>query len=80
MNYDPLKSLQENPEWTAVEKVIEEYLIEMFDIRKIDTNLPAEQFKTECMARILAGENVYDFWKTNKFIQKRKEDIPFTFR
>lgn len=80
MNYDPLKTIISNPDWMAVEQVMEKYLSEMFDLRNIDTKLSAEDYKIECVSRLRAAENLHKFYKTNAFISKRIEDISGSFR
>ncbi len=80
MEYDALKTITGTAEWIAVEQTLEAYLNEMFDLRKVDTTLSAVAYKTECIARLRAAENVYNFYKTNKFISKRFDEIQGTFR
>lgn len=80
MEYDALKIITQTAEWVAVEQTLEAYLNEMFDLRKVDTTLPAEDYKIECVARLRAAENVYNFYKTNKFISKKFNEVQGTFR
>ncbi len=75
-----IKSMVSQPEWNAIERVIETYLIEMFDLRKIDTTLSATAYKAECLSRLRAAENVATFYRNNKFINKRVEDMESNFR
>ena len=78
--YDSLHQLVTNPDWRAVEDTLESYLTEMFDIRRLNKDLSAEDFKIECLSKLMAAENVYNFYKDNKFISKELRDIPFSFK
>lgn len=78
--YNPLKLITSTPEWLAVEQTLETFITDMFDLRKIDTKLPAEEYKTECIARLRAAENVALFYRTNHFISKKTEDMQASFR
>lgn len=78
--YDALKLITSTPEWLKVEETLEKYLTDMFDLRNIDAKLPAEDYKIECLSRLRAAENVHLFYKNNKFINKRLDEVKTSFR
>lgn len=78
--YDALKIITSQPEWLVVETKLEEYLSDMFDLRKIDTSLSATTYKAECLARLRAAENVMEFYKANHFVKKQVKELNVSFR
>lgn len=79
-NYEPIKLITSQPEWNAVEQILETYISEFFDLRNVDTKLSAPAYKTECLSRLRAAENVLSFYRTNHFTSKRVEDIKGSFK
>jgi hypothetical protein len=78
--YDPIKNLTSSPDWISIEQELELYLSEMFDLRKVDTTLSAVAYKTECVARLRAAQNVLKFYERHKFLKKEVNNTSFSFK
>lgn len=77
--YNPLDSITKNPEWIAVENIIQQQIAKLCDVTDIDLKLTAEELKIELRARFLAQEKLEDFYQEYKFTTKKIEEdrVPF---
>ncbi len=77
--YNPLDSITKNPEWIAVENIVQEQIAKLSDVTDIDLNLPADELKVELRARFLAQEKLDEFYREYKFTTKKIEEdnVPF---
>lgn len=78
MSY-PLQELKtaffEDPRWSGVENILEEFIAPLLDIRKIDTSKDADDVKAQIIGRIAAYDQVKSFLSQTKIVgsQKRAE-------
>lgn len=77
--YNPLDSITKNPEWIAVENIIQAQIAKLADVTDMDLTLPSDELKVELRARYLAQEKLEDFYNEYKFTTRRIEEdsVPF---
>lgn len=79
MQYQPLDELKKHPDWGSLGEVLQEYVGELLDLRKIDSSLSATAYKTEALSRLRAAEAVLEFYRNHGFAQRRLEDLEVRF-
>lgn len=77
--YQPMDELLKNPDWKAVEGVVQEQIASLLDLREVDMNLSPDELKIELRARDLAAEKLIAFYEKYKFstVSKEANQAPF---
>lgn len=74
-----LKRLTQDPEWMAIEELISTQVSDLLDLRNVEQTLSPEEMKIEIRARQLAVSKLVDFYNTNRFSQRKSEEVAVSF-
>ena len=78
----PLQELQkaffEDPRWSGVEELIQDYIDPLLDMRQIDVSKDAEDVKAQVIGRIAAYDRLDEFLKHIGLTKRQKAEISKT--
>jgi len=75
-----IEKLLQDPEWSKVEAMIEEFTEKVLDIRDIDLTQPAEHVKAELIGRIKSYDSMTQFLQDTKIVSKPTRTVKNPFR
>lgn len=75
-----ITKIVQDPEWKKIEELLDGYLEEIIDIRKIDLKQSAEHVKAELIGRIEAYNSVAQFLNGSNIVSKPINPITNPFK